>query len=305
MNNKTIHERAQDLLHIYSYRTTEWRENHPRCPEWIAVKCIAGVQRSIMRKAAREAVTLPSHARSHVTRDTVARRGEYREEMAVFCAGIRRETGLTGAALHSVARQMRQRYFCWGVNYSIFSAVPDSACGGLIGRIRATGQYQQDRHDVVWTSAWAGSMDGAKGHGTEALIAMALMDAVRLDIGERHAQQLLARLAANPSGLISGYLADDLSIWLSGRIDGRGGFEGCSGGEMYTWLRLHPETWPTLLAHVPVGQITDTAIQVYPHEHARANACAAAGLFHIFRMSDSIYTGTAAQVAAVRQQIAA
>lgn len=305
MTVKTIHQRAQDTLHIYGSHYRDWRENHPRCPDWIAQKCIAGIKRRVMRMAARQAVTLPSYARSHVTRDTVARRDERREEMGVFCAGLRRETGLTGATLRLVSTQMRQRYFCFGVDYSIFSAVPDSACGGLIGRIRATGQYQQDRYDAVWTSGWAGSMDGAKGHGTEALIAMALMDSVRLDIGERHARQLLARLAANPAGRISGYLADDLSIWLSGRTDGRGGYEGCSGGEIYTWLRLHPETWPTLLAHAPVGQMTETSIQVYPHEQSKADACSAAGLFHTFRMGDSIYSGTAAQVAAVKQQIAA
>jgi hypothetical protein len=225
---------------------------------------------------------------------------DYRCEMAATCAGLRRVTGMTGAGLRELGRQVRNMRFSWGGNWEIFAAVPEAALGGMVGDIRRDGVYVE--RGKKWSAEWAAGFHD--GHGVEALICLALTEAVRMDIGELEAQHILARLA-DPAAKISGYLVDTIQAYMQHGAEFCQGYERCSGNEHYTWFRVHPETWPILLAHAPVGQVTDTAIQVYPHEHAKADACAAAGLFHTFRMGDSIYSGTAAQIAAVLQQIAA
>lgn len=299
---KTIHQKAISTLHIYRSHYTDWRENHPRCPEFIAAKCVAAIRRRVLKMAARDAVTPPKFSVCPVTQSTLEKRAEYRSEMAAFCAGVMRVTGLRGNTVRTVAMQMRQRYSCWGVDYTVFSAVSDSAIGGVVGQIRATGQYIEridGREPHTWTAQW--EADGGD-NGIDRLICMALMEAVRMEVGERQAKMLLARLMA-PNAKISGYLADDLTVWMTDGAGAAGSYERCAGGEMFTWLRAHPETWSTLLAHAPVGQATATAIQCYPHEHVKSSACHAAGLFETFRMGDSIYSGTPEQIAATLAKI--
>ena len=294
----TIHQQALSYLKIYSRRWENWRENHPNCPEFIALKCIAGIRRSAIRRSAKDAVTPPPHAATHITRDTVQRLADYRGEMAATCAGLRRVTGMTGGALRELGRQVRNKRFSWGVNWEIFAAVPDAAIGGMVGDIRRDGVYIERGHK--WSAEWAAGFHA--NHGVEALICMALTEAVRMDIGEREAKQILARLA-DPAAKISGYLADTIHAYMQHGAESSQGYERCSGCESYTWFRAHPETWSTLLAHAPVGQVTETAIQCYPHPREKEEACTRAKLFKTFRLNDSIYSGTPEQIANVLAEI--
>ena len=156
-------------------------------------------------------------------------------------------TGQTGA----------QQTVLLGVNWEIFAAVPDAAISGMVGDIRRDGVYIERRHK--WSAEWAAGFHA--NHGVEALICMALTEAVRMDIGEREAKQILARLA-DPAAKISGYLADTIHAYMQHGAESSQGYERCSGCRSYTWFRAHPETWSTLLAHAPVSQVTETTINV-------------------------------------------
>ena len=250
------------------------------------------MRKAALRRSAMAAVTPPYALRATV--ESHKRQCEDKAELGVIARGLRRETRLSGEPLRVLAVALRNRRYTWGVNYAAVDAVPDSALGGRVGEIRARGVY----YEVVdgcephpWSARWAEGFH--PGNGVRALILTALTDAIRMDIGEVDALRLLGR-----TGPISGYLASDLAAWMAGRHGEAGQYERCSGGEMYTWLRYHPEHWASLVARMPVGAVAETAIQCYPHETAMADACHAVGLFHIFRLNDSIYSGTPEQIIA-------
>lgn len=291
----SIHELAKQLLAIYRSEWEQWSDENPTCPAWIAQKIIQSKRKATLKKAARQA--MPKLTGHKCMRRIYADRCEERDQLAAICAGLRRVTGLVGSPLRKLALAVRARRLSQPADLSCVDLVPDHAVCGLVGGIRAKGVY--DSGGGRWgvrTVRWAESFH--PGFGLQSLILMALTDAVRMDIGELDARREIARLEQDPSATISGYLADDLSKWVAGCDTEEGQYEGCSGGEYYTWFRRHREHWPLLLSRCPVGKSGDTWIQCYPHEHTKAAACRAAGLRETMGMSHSVWSGTAEQVSA-------
>lgn len=52
----SIHDRARRGVAQRHARLATWAQEHPRCPVWIAARIVAGLRRSALRRAAREAV---------------------------------------------------------------------------------------------------------------------------------------------------------------------------------------------------------------------------------------------------------
>lgn len=295
-NMETIHENAIQNLRIFSPRFINWREDHPKCPDWIAAKIIAAKKRKNIREAAHDAI----HPRWPDTpRENWSWKCEYRGEMEPIVRGVMAVTSLRGPTATKVAKALRNKRYSWGVDYSAADLLADSDIGGQVGWIRANRRSPENNY-YVWDENLAELHH--PGNGIRCIILMALYAEIETDyIGRAEAERELARLAADPAAKIGGYLADSILSWRSGN----NGYEHSSGGESKLYFRTHPELWDYLMSRSPVGKSTATAIQVLPHERAKADACHAAGLFHTLRLSDSIYSGSAEVVAKVVAEIAA
>lgn len=296
---QTIHAKAKSALSWERTKLQNWEEgNKDRLPEWLFGKICAGKRKAMLRRAAKEGLKVDRFAVSGI------RRKDFVDEMAMFCRGLMPLVSVRGEKFHNLARQMRNLYFCWGFDASVTRELPDSDMSGLVGEIRSTGVYREkiDGHDpVAWTAKWAGEFDDAKNkdadYGVCKLIMFALKDGLRMEIGRTHYTSLKKKLLEDGSKNIGGYFADSLMSMLK-NPDVRASYEGCSGGEIYTYVRktLDKSEWEWLLTRAPKGAKTETAIQCFPHEHAKSKACQGAGLFHTLRMNDSIYSGSKEQI---------
>lgn len=293
---ETTHQKAIRNWNIEKRNLADWSARHDHLPAWLRDKILSGKRRAAMRRAVRPS---PCSVVWHS-----GRASEYLSECAMFSRALMPNVSVRGCALRALILAMRSRYFAWGYDAGATRCLDDSDLSGAVGAIRRSGQYVSDRGTHVWTASWAAGFHperaGEADYGCCCLIMDALADACRMEIGRTRYAQMMARLDAEPGAKISGYLAESLMSMMRAP-DSVATYEGCSGGEMTTYIRLAltRDDWQRLLERAPVGAVTDTAIQCYPHETAKTAACAAAGLFHVFRMNDSIYTGTPDQVAAV------
>lgn len=273
----------------------EWSASHDHLPSWLRDKILAGKRRAALRRAVK-----PSPYRACYA----VRSPDYLSECAMFSRALLPHVSVRGCALRALILAMRSRYFAWGYDAGVTRDLNDSDLGGTVGVIRRSGQYLDRDGGHVWTASWAAGFHphraGEPDYGHCALIMDALADACRMEIGRTR----YAQLDADKGAKIGGYLAESLMSMLR-NPDQVATYEGCSGGELTTYIRLAltPADWQRLLERAPSGAVTETAIQCFPHEGAKIAACSAAGLFHTFRMSDSVYTGTPDQISAVLEKL--
>jgi len=292
----TTHQSAIRAWRTEKSMLADWSARHDHLPAWLRDKILAGKHRAAMRRAVKPSPrSNPRHA---------GRASDYLDECAMFSRALMPLVSVRGRALRALILAVRSRYFAWGYDAGATRCLDESDLSGMVGKIRSSGQYVSGRGSHVWTASWAAGFNperaGEADYGHCKLIMDALADGCRMEIGRTRYVQMMARLNADPGAKIGGYLSESLMSMMRDP-DSVAAYEGCSGGEMTTYIRLAltRDDWQRLLERAPVGAVTDTAIQCFPHEAAKTALCAAAGLFHVFRMNDSIYTGTPDQVAAV------
>lgn len=296
----SIHEKALQNWSWAKLDLAAWEESHSHLPKWIASKILKSKRKTALKRAAKDAGEKPRWPSKS------ARGQEYLAEMGMFSRALRPVVSVKGAAFREIVKQIRNHYFSRVFDSTVTRSLSDSDLGGLVGEIRSTGIFIEriDGCDERrWTAKWAGSFDAAReaahaDYGVCCLIMMALRNAARLEVGRTHYAAMMQRLA-DPKATIGGYLASSLTDMLSDPTSSAG-YEQCSGGEMTTYIRkcLSRADHENLLRRAPVGVVTATAIQCYPHELSKTAACRAAGLSETFRMNDSVYSGSPEQVKA-------
>lgn len=163
----TIHDQAQFLLHISS-ATAGWRDDHPRCPEWIARKIIAAKRRAAMRRSAREAIARAGEMSTrHLARDyrgwgdpgagwrASGRTADWCSFglYAQFAEKIHQTTGWSGEAVRQATAQFRRGGYGHELLVCPGTPLPDHVLREERARSRREGGIWIDGY--FWSHSWA------------------------------------------------------------------------------------------------------------------------------------------------------
>ena len=258
----TLHERVTFLFNLRKPQKQEWQAKHPRCPNWLAAKIVAAKIKAAKKRVVSEVMAeaaKPSRLEKRKTNSLIAR-------------VIYTHTGLRDARCREAAKQIEALRMCWGGNLENLPHCPeptywDNGYGEDFQRRIAARAYPDNANAQRWYlfNQWV----------------------LGKAIAESNAEALLKKLNEDTTARISGYLADCVISWQSGRD---GDYEGCSGCEHYMILKTRPETWALLLSRAPIGAKSAEVEQTFPHEKQREAQLRADGWVETMRMSDSIWS---------------
>jgi hypothetical protein len=271
-----IHEIAIRQFHEELYwRVDDWRERHPRCPDWIAERIVRDMRRAALRRAARKAVQLAGErGAKHLSRDyrgwnrdgTRDGPGSGRaadwldigfEHLSVLARAVYRETGYRDETCRRIARTLHGLRGGWDAYEADDARIAELPPCPVEPTWWDYGYSEEFHRSLVARSTphvqrwWLWLM----WNGQRA-------------IAEHDLAAVLDRLASDPEARIDPYLAASIARWRAGED----GYEGCSGCAYYALVRERPELWDYLWSRAPTGEKRYDEdgnlvwAQVYTHE---------------------------------------